>query len=459
MLRLDRFARLPRVQVWRLWLALLALSCAAVSCAAMPREALAEAKVHALVVCDTLDEQIGEGVRLDRAMVERVVRGGFANGHSHRLSWTLLEGKNATVANVLAYYENLKSSDEDTIFFFYSGHGGMLRDDHLLAFDERLRRSDLRGAIHTRPHRLALIVSDCCANYPETPRGLALPTTEPANWETIEALFFRPSAMVDVTAASPGEVSGLHQQIGSFFVSAFCHLLSKQPKELAADGALDWRIFVGKVGRLVATRYAPEPPQNPYFFYDGENPSHWLEKTLVVKNDTDTPIRVGIRYLTKTDSGEFSWLTPNGTWSFEPGEIATLRDPPPDDFLIRAAAISIWAQSSDGGKIWGEYQNKPLKMIDYRFGYAAPDRQQFLYVATEAGRGEDGHNPDQIRLPAYLGAVAEAGREASAERTRGAPTRGVTLGRKAPANAKSATIKQSAGALRGAKPTEVPLAP
>lgn len=344
--------------------------------------AQAEGRLHVLMVCDTVDETIGNDVKLDRDNLRTVLYGGFeAAGNQQRITWTVLEGEQATPEQILSYYENLPSTAEDSILFYYSGHGIIFNDTHFFGLNAGvLSRSLLRGAINSKPHALALIVSDCCASYPETTRAVALPSDRPAQWDVIEKLFFTPGALIDVNAASPGEYSWSNPEIGGFFSSAFTHALTMSAAEIGQREALSWNSLIATVGRLVDNTYRPEQAQRPYFFYRNEQPPQWYEKTLVVTNNFEAAINVRVRYLTMTDQGQFEWFTPNLYWTIQPGESITLQDPPPEGFLIRGAAMNIWAESTDGKWAWGGEGEDPFLMIDDRFGYAAPQREAFTYT-------------------------------------------------------------------------------
>ena len=55
----------------------------------------ADAKVHAMILVDSLDEKIGESVARDAILVKEALESGF-EGREKRLSLTVLEGKDAT---------------------------------------------------------------------------------------------------------------------------------------------------------------------------------------------------------------------------------------------------------------------------------------------------------------------------------------------------------------------------
>src|SRR5690606_35505063 len=130
--------------------------------------------------------------------------------------------------------------------------------------DDVVMRSELRGAIYSRPHRLALIVTECCASYPERIRGVP-PSDKPANVQTLEKLFFTSTAMVDVNACEPGDVSQI-SDTGSFFTSAFTRALTRAPEELSPNGPLGWSTLMTEVSKLVDATYRPTNRHKPHFF-------------------------------------------------------------------------------------------------------------------------------------------------------------------------------------------------
>src|SRR5262245_6994573 len=123
--------------------------------------ALAQGKLYALVVCDThAAGGIADDVEVDRQHMAWVLSKAFdADGRRHRLHLTVLAGKDATPARIYQYYEGLQTTKDDTLLFYYSGHGGMTQDQgHLLAMRYgTVWRSELRGAMIFQKHRLAVM--------------------------------------------------------------------------------------------------------------------------------------------------------------------------------------------------------------------------------------------------------------------------------------------------------------
>lgn len=340
----------------------------------------ADPKVYALLVFDTHAEDIGDDTKIDRDNLTRVLFKSFdQDGRRHRLEMRVLEGSDANPENVLKYYADIKSTEDDTFFFYYSGHGGTDQDrGHFLAMTHgRLYRSDLRGAIFYQKSRRDVIITDCCANFPGGRDVDPLTVGEEANWEVAKDLFFTGSGLVDLNAAEPGGFSYTNSKVGGYFTAAFTYEICQERSDLDNndDGRVTWPEFLGNVDGTVERHYIDRDRQYSHAFFLDDWPQHFWERTLRVKNDSSEHIRVHVQYYTKTDEGNWRWFSPEGSWTFTPGESATLSDPPPEDFRVRGKYIRIWAESLDGRWSWTRYKDENFEMVDTRFGYAAPKRE------------------------------------------------------------------------------------
>src|SRR5438309_2102522 len=94
--------------------------------AQQPRTANEAAKLHALIMADTLDKNIGKDVKTDLGNMKRFLEAGFAK-HKDRLDLTVLEGKECTPEKILTYYKNAKIDSNDAVLFYFAGHGSLER--------------------------------------------------------------------------------------------------------------------------------------------------------------------------------------------------------------------------------------------------------------------------------------------------------------------------------------------
>lgn len=85
-------------------------------------------------------------------------------------------------------------------------------------------------------------------------------------------------------------------------------------------------------------------------------------KYVQITNATETPIRVYLAYYTRSDDGSWGWHNSEfkSSWSFEPGESATIRH---DDFKVNAYKVRYYAWEEGGDGAWGSKGTPKEKVI------------------------------------------------------------------------------------------------
>jgi hypothetical protein len=202
-----------------------------------------------------------------------------------------------TTEGVKKYYHDLKTTNDDVLVFYYSGHGGTdvanllgkspgpLVDSQFfkISSGERVFRRDVRKAMEEKPHRLIVLLTDCCsnrdkANLPgkgidtqavyELAHVKASQVKRDANAETFRSLFLRCQGVVDLTAASLplptvkagkvvelslGETAACQGEVGSVFTHVLLQILALSPAEMSQatrypnDRLVDWMQLFTKV--------------------------------------------------------------------------------------------------------------------------------------------------------------------------------------------------------------------
>jgi hypothetical protein len=141
-------------------------------------------RVHVLIVVDT-DDMAGATWGLDGKNVKAVVDAGLKKQKlDGRYTLDMLTAKSVTPAQVLKYYGSLKVDPDDALVFYYSGHGAQhVSRGHFLAFTHGiLFRRDLLAAMQKHNPRLAVVLTDCCADYAGgNPGRRPQPTTPPSD--------------------------------------------------------------------------------------------------------------------------------------------------------------------------------------------------------------------------------------------------------------------------------------
>jgi hypothetical protein len=220
-------------------------------------QAWSQDKLHVLMVADTADSEIGSTCAIDLEGMKKFFTNSEQIPSNKEVEITFMSGnpppKVAPKAlpfsreSVLEHYQAAAAGGKaavskvdpgDTVFFYYSGHGGFDSvKGHFMAQDGKLAnallRSELRAAIMNCKPRLAVIITDCCSNIiplpPLTPVPPVIKALTLRNIPTgiINDLFFRPEGIVDVNACSQGQEAAGKERVGGFFTSVFIEQMKK----------------------------------------------------------------------------------------------------------------------------------------------------------------------------------------------------------------------------------------
>jgi hypothetical protein len=112
-----------------------------------------------------------------------------------------------------------------------------------------LRRDTLVKTMKARPHRLVVVMTDCCANFIDVDVAVAW-DSQPPQPEPLTDLLLRHSGVVDITSSHTG-LPSRGTSDGGLFTLAFCRALhSANGKELDEnqDGFVSWGEFFLTVG-------------------------------------------------------------------------------------------------------------------------------------------------------------------------------------------------------------------
>jgi hypothetical protein len=202
-----------------------------------PKAGARPAKLYALLVIDDLDPGVGKSALRDRDNLTRLLEAGFKD-HKDRLQLTVLQGAAASDKAIFDHYQNLKPGRDDTLLFYFSGHG--MHDPRLLGHvlslpgGGRMYRAVLRQVMQSKGTRLCVLLSDACASFPFAVE--VRPAKEGPDWETLRSLLFAPRGLVDINAVTEGEVAWCNAELGGFFTFALAEALRRPFKQLDADG-------------------------------------------------------------------------------------------------------------------------------------------------------------------------------------------------------------------------------
>ena len=233
---------------------------------------LSAATMHMVIVADVLDWNIGQSVRLDvRKAQENGQRiadlsGMYFKKHVFRYS-------DFDAQAVINGIEGLNVDEDDTVFFYYSGHGFRTSQNHqdypalFFGFEgESLDVADLVEAIEAKNPRLTLVIADSCNKVlsvydaPPMLRAIDFSTSRWWLWGTVDPvigkLFRESRGTIVCIGAIPGDFSYCNDQIGGFYSDTFWKLLFSAVEKKQDTS---WEELLDEVDTLVRNRYEQYP--------------------------------------------------------------------------------------------------------------------------------------------------------------------------------------------------------
>lgn len=192
-----------------------------------------EPMLHAVIVVDT-HSNVGQFVQIDKHNALRTIHGGFRDANQlHRLSMTVLEGQTATPQNAIAALRALKPAPNDTVLFYYAGHGASEQGrGHFLRMSAgKLTRKTLKQEIDRHNVRLKVILTESCSNMMPASHFAMKPGVATGDWEKLSRLFFAESGTVDVNSCRPGQIARAGGGTGAFWTYCLSNTLCSPSQE------------------------------------------------------------------------------------------------------------------------------------------------------------------------------------------------------------------------------------
>lgn len=194
--------------------------------------------IYALLMITDADPSIGRAVDVDRQRIEGMLKvaGGICNVQTDELLSSQNELKSEPV---LQWLKNLNPDANDTVFIYYSGHGGMNKNRETFFYlqDGYFWRSKLVSTMESiKKCRLKILLSDCCSDGPESEVGGARP---PISKKALQDLFLGHEGFLHITAASEGEYSWCSPKYGGWFTRAIVDSFDDS-SDLNMDGFVSW---------------------------------------------------------------------------------------------------------------------------------------------------------------------------------------------------------------------------
>jgi len=208
--------------------------------------------IHVIIAADGADEKIGNAVQTDLDNMTNLFR---ANVPPANLNLVALDAQTISPNGMLQAVDQLPVAPNDTIVFFYSGHGSFDAStgrQYLEQATGKLYRDELLARIERRKPRLSVLLTDCCNNIvndvPGSRKAGAAPYVQVPNSFSplFENLFVDCTGTADLTSSQPGELSFvINVEDGSIFTQAFVDVV----RQNRTNGDMYWRSFTDGLSR------------------------------------------------------------------------------------------------------------------------------------------------------------------------------------------------------------------
>ncbi len=170
-------------------------------------------KLHAIVIGDISPAaewgKYTPNVALDLLTMAGMLRDNMPEQQLEILQLELEENEASDPQKLLGFVHELKPRPEDTVMFYFSGHGASDDQGHYLALAKgKLPRKQILEAMVSKGARLAVLITDCCNLRSDGYAYLApqfVPRVPHSPTPVFRALFLEPKGVVDINSSAPGE--------------------------------------------------------------------------------------------------------------------------------------------------------------------------------------------------------------------------------------------------------------
>ncbi len=204
---------------------------------------VASASLRVLIVADTNDRSIGKSVVTDVNNFEAFARQ-IASRTDLTLDMKTLKGADLRSKNITNAVNSLKAESDDTVIFYYSGHGFRTqkvktRWPLLYIPDAGQKGVDFQWVIDTinaKNPRMLLAISDSCNNYIDMPQaGINSRAMLEDSDEAWRKLFVEYRGRIYASGSTVGQMSFGQDAVGGAFTSRFLSIVRSEVKKTDAN--------------------------------------------------------------------------------------------------------------------------------------------------------------------------------------------------------------------------------
>jgi hypothetical protein len=182
--------------------------------------------LHAIIIADTDDPSIGVSVGKDYDKNLALMRAVAANT-GMALDLKAISGAQLTMTNVKAAIAGLAVGSNDTVVFYYSGHGYRLwkkqdKYPYLYISQDGLDFNQVVGQLRAKKPRLLLAVTDSCNEYADKrPEARAFAMKRAAPQPNYRRLWLEARGEIVIASSSQGEFAWGDDAKGGYFTARF----------------------------------------------------------------------------------------------------------------------------------------------------------------------------------------------------------------------------------------------
>ncbi len=294
----------------------------------------AEAKLHAIIVANTEDRNIGPSDALDMQRIQTLMQT-ISKNTGLGLNMITFHDSNFARTSIMNAIKNLRPGNDDTVIFYYTGHGyrtPSMRERFpamALQGNQGLALQWVYNTLRAKQPRLLLVMGDLCnvvVNIQDT--IIASRAMADVQREGYRQLFRVAKAHVIVTSSQPGEVSFANNTGGSAFTVQFLRVLNQhistpnpQWSSFMRDATSPINQGSGRMTPVFAIQDSgggpiqPPPPDNPLPEPSNDDP---VPEPVVNNTDDDATgygagmieLETSVRY----EAQDASWQSERGGW-------------------------------------------------------------------------------------------------------------------------------------------------
>lgn len=231
--------------------------------------------VHAVVVANTTDGNIGKGVTENKENITSFLQN-VMTLTGLNVATTQVDGTNFSCQSIIDAIGGLDVATDDAVFFYYAGHG-FRRDNTQTKFPEffcagpgqaTLTLSQAVASITAKHPRLIIAIADACNNFfaPPPESAAAAPTGPVDRKGALLHLFKDYRGTLIMSGAIPGEYSwymNAGSSLGGFFTNQLLDAINQNINSKGA--AVRWEDIATAARKPIFVPAQPPVTQNPQF--------------------------------------------------------------------------------------------------------------------------------------------------------------------------------------------------